>query len=99
MSSKLVEHLKTERRVLEAIHDCPFLVHLNYAYQTDWQLNLILDYVPGGELFTIMERKGRLRESEAKFYTAEIILALETLHKVSIWFNFNPKGMFDRTWS
>ena len=36
------EHTKTERQVLEAIRNCPFLVKLHYAFQTDAKLHLIL---------------------------------------------------------
>ncbi|KAF6024131.1 RPS6KA5 [Bugula neritina] len=40
--TKTTEHTKTERQVLEAIRNCPFLVKLHYAFQTDAKLHLIL---------------------------------------------------------
>jgi ribosomal protein S6 kinase alpha-5 len=39
---KTAEHMKTERQVLEAIRDSPFLITLHYAFQTDAKLCLIL---------------------------------------------------------
>lgn len=44
---KTLEHAKTERQVLEAIRQSPFLVTLHYAFQTDSKLHLIL----GNEFF------------------------------------------------
>lgn len=39
---KTTEHTKTERQVLEAVRQSPFLVTLHYAFQTDAKLHLIL---------------------------------------------------------
>ena len=41
------------------------------------------DYICGGELFTHLHQRGRFTEEEARFYIAEIVLALECLHAVS----------------
>ena len=43
---KVMEHTLTERSVLEAIRDFPFLVTLHYAFQTDTKLHLIMGKVP-----------------------------------------------------
>ena len=45
--TKTTEHTKTERQVLEAIRDSPFLVTLHYAFQTDAKLHLILGKIFG----------------------------------------------------
>ncbi|XP_031355974.1 ribosomal protein S6 kinase alpha-5-like isoform X2 [Photinus pyralis] len=81
---KTTEHTKTERQVLEAVRDSPFLVTLHYAFQTDAKLHLILDYVAGGELFTHLYQREHFTESEVRIYIGEIILALEHLHKLGI---------------
>mmetsp|Transcript_6287 Transcript_6287/g.5704 ORF Transcript_6287/g.5704 Transcript_6287/m.5704 type:complete len:98 (+) Transcript_6287:622-915(+) len=39
-----------------------------------------MDYLPGGELFTHLKERGRFDEETAKFYAAEVILALDYLH-------------------
>ncbi|XP_012260830.2 ribosomal protein S6 kinase alpha-5 isoform X2 [Athalia rosae] len=81
---KTTEHTKTERQVLEAVRDSPFLVTLHYAFQTDAKLHLILDYVSGGELFTHLYQREHFTEDEVRVYIGEIILALEHLHKLGI---------------
>lgn len=81
---KTAEHTMTERQVLEAVRQSPFLVTLYYAFQTDAKLHLILDYVSGGELFTHLYQRERFAENEVRIYIAEIILALEHLHKLGI---------------
>lgn len=81
---KTTEHTKTERQVLEAVRQSPFLVTLHYAFQTDAKLHLILDYVSGGELFTHLYQRERFREDEVRLYIGEVILALEHLHKLGI---------------
>ncbi|XP_076066239.1 ribosomal protein S6 kinase alpha-5-like isoform X2 [Oratosquilla oratoria] len=81
---KTTEHTKTERQVLEAVRQSPFLVTLHYAFQTDAKLHLILDYVSGGELFTHLYQRERFQEEEVRIYIGEIILALEHLHKLGI---------------
>ena len=59
-----------------------FLQH--YAFQTEKQLYFILDYCPGGDLFFHLSRIGCFPESIARFYAAEITLALVHLHELGI---------------
>jgi serine/threonine protein kinase len=42
------------------------------------------DYVPGGELFTLLCQLGRFAEELARFYVAEVVLAIEHLHERGI---------------
>jgi serine/threonine protein kinase len=81
---KVMEHTLTERSVLEAIHDFPFLVTLHYAFQTESKLHLVMDYLCGGELFTHLHQIGPFSESATRVYAAEITLALEYLHSLRI---------------
>jgi Protein kinase domain/Protein kinase C terminal domain len=78
-----VEHTRAERSVL-SVTDHPFVVRLHYAFQTADKLFFVLDYCAGGELFFHMQRLRRLSEAAARFYTAEIALALEHLHQRGI---------------
>lgn len=82
-NQKDTAHTKAERNILEAIK-FPFIVDLLYAFQTDGKLYLILEYLPGGELFMHLEREGVFLEDTASFYLAEITLALEHLHTEGI---------------
>lgn len=81
---KTTEHTRTERQVLEAVRQSPFLVTLHYAFQTDAKLHLILDYVSGGELFTHLYQREHFTEEQVRIYIGEVILALEHLHKLGI---------------
>lgn len=78
-----VEHTKTERNVLEYIRH-PFIVSLRYAFQTPQKLYFILDYCAGGELFFHLSKMGKFSEDLARFYAAEMVLALEYLHNLGI---------------
>lgn len=71
-------------KVLEAIHDAPYLVTMHYAFQTDSKLYLIMDFLIGGELFTHLYRREHFDEHHVRIYIAEIILAIEQLHKVGL---------------
>ena len=77
---KQVEHTRTERRILGTISH-PFIVKLHYAFQTDKKLYFVLDYAAGGELFFHLSRMRKFPEHFAQFYCAEIVLALEELHR------------------
>ena len=59
---------------------------LNYAFQTRDKLFLILEYCPGGDLGKVLEKEKRFDEARARIYLAEILLALEDLHKRDIIF-------------
>lgn len=78
-----VEHTKTERNVLEAVSH-PFIVTLHYAFQTPKKLYFVLEYCPGGELFYHLSRASRFSEGRSRFYSSEILLAIEYLHRLNI---------------
>lgn len=73
----------TERKILEKMNH-PFIVRMNYAFQNEKKLFFVLDYCPGGELFFYITQIGRFKETSAKFYAANVLLALECLHKNGI---------------
>lgn len=78
---RLVEQTKTERTILESVNRHPFVVKLFYAFQDHEKLYLILEYAQGGELFTHLAQERMFSEEVASFYMAEMVLALEHLHK------------------
>ena len=78
-----VEHIKAERKIMELV-DHPFIVKLKYAFQNPSKLNLVMDYCPGGELFFHIQRVERFNEEAVKFYGAQLVLAIEHLHKNNI---------------
>ena len=85
IGQNLILYALTERNVLSFMHH-PFIVSLNFAFQTAEKLFLILDYCPGGDLAARLRIEKRFSESCAKVYICEIILALEELHNHDIIF-------------
>ena len=83
--NNLVRYAKTERDVLSYMKH-PFIVGLNYAFQTETKLFLILDFCPGGDMHRVIQREGRLSEERARKYLCEVLLAIEALHKRDIIF-------------
>lgn len=78
-----VEHTKTERSVLGYVRH-PFIVSMNMAFQSKDKLFFVLDYCAGGELFFHLGKEGRFPEPRARFYSAEIILAISYVHSLDI---------------
>ncbi|KZZ86633.1 serine/threonine protein kinase [Ascosphaera apis ARSEF 7405] len=78
---KLIEQTKTERAILESVNRHPFVVKLYYAFQDHEKLYLILEYAQGGELFHHLQMEKMFPEDTASFYMAEMVLALEHLHR------------------
>ncbi|KAL8426234.1 hypothetical protein Efla_005465 [Eimeria flavescens] len=78
-----VQHTRTERAVLEVISH-PFIVQMHFAFQTPKKLYFVLEYCPGGELFFHLQRERKFTESRARFYAAELLLALEHLHRHNV---------------
>lgn len=83
VSNKMITHTQAEKSILSEIHH-PFIVALHYAFQTKKHLVLVLDFLCGGELFFHLQRNKRFSESRAKFYAAEIGLALEYIRQKNI---------------
>lgn len=78
-----VEHTKTERSVLGYVKH-PFIVGMNMAFQSRNKLYFVLDYCAGGELFFHLGKIGKFPEPRARFYAAEIILAISYVHSLDI---------------
>jgi len=58
----------------------PWAPQLHSSFQTEHGLALALEYIPGGDLMSLLQRRGTLGEGEAYFYASEIVLALGVLH-------------------
>ncbi|KAJ9454853.1 Protein kinase 2 [Diplonema papillatum] len=76
---RMVEYIKEEKNILSRI-DHPFIVPLYAAFQTDLHLYLVLEFLPGGELYSHIYSQGRFGEVDSRFYISEVILAVAHLH-------------------
>ena len=78
---KQVEHVRNERNVLAAVAGHPFITTMVASFQDNDTLYMLLDYCPGGEVFSYLRRARRFNEPTSQFYAAEIVLILEFLHE------------------
>merc|ERR1712137_696036 len=83
IARKQVDHTRAEKAILQKVSH-PFIVKLNYAFQTEDKLYMVLDYINGGELFFHLKKEGKFSEERVQLYTAEIALALSHLHSLGI---------------
>ncbi|XP_044592860.1 atypical protein kinase C isoform X1 [Cotesia glomerata] len=79
-----IDWVQTEKHVFETASNHPFLVGLHSCFQTPSRLFFVIEFVRGGDLMFHMQRQRRLPEEHARFYAAEISLALNFLHKKGI---------------
>ncbi|CAF1365200.1 unnamed protein product [Adineta steineri] len=70
-----------EERNIMAFSNSDWIVKLHYAFQDAKNLYMIMDYMPGGDLITLLERY-EISESSARFYCAEVVLALDAIHNL-----------------
>lgn len=76
-----IDWVQTEKHVFETASNHPFLVGLHSCFQTPSRLFFVIEFVRGGDLMFHMQRQRRLPEEHARFYAAEICLALNFLHE------------------
>lgn len=75
-----VEHVRAERNLLAEVAS-HFIVKLYYSFQDAEYLYLIMEYLPGGDMMTLLIREETLTETVARFYIAQSVLAIESIHK------------------
>lgn len=80
---KQVEHTNDERRMLQKVKH-PFLITLWGTFQDSKNLYMVMDFIEGGELFSLLRKSQRFPNPVAKFYAAEVTLALDYLHSYNI---------------
>lgn len=83
VSKSEIGHTLAERTVLAKINN-PFIVPLKFSFQSPEKLYLVLAFVNGGELFHHLQREGPFDLNRARFYTAELLCALECLHEYNV---------------
>jgi serine/threonine protein kinase len=83
MRRKSMKRVNDEHKILQCANN-PFIVKLFYSFQSDENLFLVMEYLPGGDLLSLLENIGYFDVEIARFYLAEIVLALEYLHKHGI---------------
>lgn len=81
---KQIDHIYNEYNILSVLNH-PFIVELKGVNVTDPKyLYFILEYIPGGELFTLLRSKNIFPPPQTRFYTAHIVTVFEYLHSKDI---------------
>ncbi|QKX63546.1 uncharacterized protein TRUGW13939_10717 [Talaromyces rugulosus] len=79
---KQVEHVRNERRTLAAVAGHPFITSMITTFSDEQSLYMLLEYCPGGEIFSYLRRARSFNEATSKFYAAEITMIIQYLHDV-----------------
>ncbi|KAK8642446.1 hypothetical protein V6N13_011789 [Hibiscus sabdariffa] len=78
-----IERILAERNILIAVRN-PFVVRFFYSFTCRDNLYLVMEYLNGGDLYSLLRKVGCLDEEVARTYIAELVLALEYLHSLGI---------------
>lgn len=87
MRSSDKKQAKAERDILHAMGHLsphPFTSSLKFAFQSENNLYLGLDFLPGGNLRELIRKHEQLPEAWVQFYSAEMILAISHLHSINV---------------
>ena len=74
-------HIRSEQKFMSKVKS-PWIVDLKASFQEDDYLYLVMEFCQGGDFMNLLIKKDILSEDEARFYTAELILAVESIHKL-----------------
>lgn len=97
-SRKKLIRAQTEREILQLL-DHPFLPTLYTHFETDRFSCLVMEFCPGGDLHTLRQRQPGKHFSEyaARFYAAEVLLALEYIHMLGVVYrDLKPENVLVR---
>lgn len=78
-----IERILAERNILITVRN-PFVVRFFYSFTCRDNLYLVMEYLNGGDLYSLLRKVGCLEEDIARTYIAELVLALEYLHSMGI---------------
>ncbi|KAL5007847.1 hypothetical protein ScPMuIL_016653 [Solemya velum] len=81
LEKEQVAHVRAERDILvEADHQ--WVVKMYYSFQDGQNLYLIMEFLPGGDMMTLLMKKDTFAEEQTQFYVAEAVLAIDSIHKL-----------------
>jgi protein kinase X len=76
---KQVDHVKYEKQILSSIKH-PFIVNFFVGFQDAHFIYFLFEYIGGGELFSLIRQHYKLSSDIIKFYSSQLLLAIEYLH-------------------
>uniref|UniRef100_A0A0N5A956 non-specific serine/threonine protein kinase n=1 Tax=Syphacia muris TaxID=451379 RepID=A0A0N5A956_9BILA len=75
-------HVRAERDILSEA-DCEWVVKMYFSFQDPLNLYLVMEFLPGGDMMTLLIKKDTLSEDVTKFYIAEAALAIQAIHNLN----------------
>jgi protein-serine/threonine kinase len=99
ITRKKIKRALAEQEILATAHH-PFIVTLYHSFQSEEYLYFCMEYCSGGEFFRALQNlpNKRLEEDHARFYTAEVVAALEYLHLLGfIYRDLKPESAHSPT--
>ena len=76
-----IAHVRAERDILAAANN-PWIVQLHYSFQSEAHLFLVMEFVPGGDMMTMLIKYDIFPEEVTRFYVAETVLAIASIHRM-----------------
>jgi protein-serine/threonine kinase len=86
-------HVRSERDIL-AESDSPWVVKLHTTFQDGTFLYMLMEFLPGGDLMTMLIKYEIFTEDITRFYMAEIVLAIEAVHKLGFIHRYALSRLF-----
>ncbi|CAI7935213.1 serine/threonine-protein kinase 38-like [Podarcis lilfordi] len=81
LEKEQVAHIRAERDILVEA-DGAWVVKMFYSFQDKRNLYLIMEFLPGGDMMTLLMKKDTLSEEETQFYISETVLAIDAIHQL-----------------
>ncbi|XP_041443519.1 serine/threonine kinase 38 like S homeolog isoform X1 [Xenopus laevis] len=81
LEKEQVAHIRAERDILVEA-DGAWVVKMFYSFQDKRNLYLIMEFLPGGDMMTLLMKKDTLTEEATQFYIAETVLAIDAIHQL-----------------
>lgn len=89
-----IDHYKNEKNTLATCKNHPFIVNLMLATEINEFHVMMMEFIPGGELFSWIKRYRRFDINTIRFYSAQLVLALEFLHSKDIMYrDLKPENL------
>lgn len=83
VSKRQTNHVFSEKKILASLEH-PFIVTMYFSKCDGKKLYMLFEYIPGGEMFSYLRNVGRFSNTTSRFYTCEVVIALEYLHSKNI---------------
>uniref|UniRef100_A0A673HJK8 non-specific serine/threonine protein kinase n=1 Tax=Sinocyclocheilus rhinocerous TaxID=307959 RepID=A0A673HJK8_9TELE len=81
LEKEQVGHIRAERDILVEA-DSLWVVKMFYSFQDKMNLYLLMEFLPGGDMMTLLMKKDTLTEEATQFYIAETVLAIDSIHQL-----------------